>query len=169
MKNQSRHPSTRKAPQITAGDPIVDLAGQLLLLWNADDGAERENDALEYVKRNCSNQFAEWRGSLETVASFTRAESLQGALVQMALALDAIEDVFAGQGTQKALRANELRLQRLMLSAIRAVHASMGSAIDPSVQELVRIYSGEPGLWIDNANRWAARGEEARREDPGAP
>jgi hypothetical protein len=55
-----------------------------------------------------------------------------------------------------------------MLSAIRAIHASIGSAIDPSVQELVRIYSGEPALWIDNANRWAARGEEARREGPEA-
>jgi hypothetical protein len=86
----------------------------------------------------------------------------------MALALDAIEDVFAGRGSQKALRANEFRLQRLMLSAIRAVRASIGPTIDPSVQELVRIYSGEPGPWIDNANRWAARGEEARREGPEA-
>lgn len=68
--------------QTTTGDPVVELARELLRLWDADDSAQRELDsaASASVKVDTQVEFGEWRDAIETIISFSQAASLEGAL-----------------------------------------------------------------------------------------
>jgi hypothetical protein len=48
-----------------AADPVVELSKKLLVLWDADDGSQREYIDLktvpEHVKDDTLHQFGEWR------------------------------------------------------------------------------------------------------------
>ena len=71
-------------PPKRSSDPVVDLARKLLMLWDADDASQ-----VEHIKHNIGreirdetlHQFRIWREAVETIISFTQAESHEGALV----------------------------------------------------------------------------------------
>jgi len=87
---ESRHitkPSA--APQegvlhTTNDDPVVELSRELLRIWDADDGAQREfyqrDKVSARVSEDTQREFGEWRDAVETIISFSQAASLEGAL-----------------------------------------------------------------------------------------
>jgi len=78
--------------------PVVELSQKLLVLWDADDSSQREYYAMggtasQLIREETMNQFSEWRNAIEKIISYTQAKGLEGALVQMALALDTLDDL----------------------------------------------------------------------------
>ncbi|MDE2468999.1 MAG: hypothetical protein KGL35_09735 [Bradyrhizobium sp.] len=80
------------------------------------------------------------------------------AIVQLALSLDVLTEVSGtverDEEEQKTLDQIELKIDRLIRSAIRALRQAVGSTqIDPPVSSLVRIYAGgqDCELWINRA------------------
>lgn len=77
-------------------DPIVHLAKDLLVLWDADDGSEHEYFELgtvaEHVRYDTSQQLAEWRDAVEKIITYTKPKTLQSALIQLGLACDTLSD-----------------------------------------------------------------------------
>jgi hypothetical protein len=152
-------------------DPVVELSKKLLVLWDADDGSQREYNDIEtvpeHVKDDTLEQFGEWRDAIEKIISYTQPANLQGALVQMALACDTLNDLhsFIEAGDRKAIDCDTLQLDRLLRSAMRAVRAAIPTEINPAVRSIVKIYSGDYDhnpIWIDNVKGWAEKGSELR-------
>ncbi len=151
--------------QTTTGDPVVELARELLRLWDADDSAQREfslhDKASASVKVDTQVEFGEWRDAIETIISFSQAASLEGALIQLALALDTIRDIF---------RENEGELDRRLRSAIRGTRQSLHTELDPTVRSLLKIYGASDEtypLWIDRVDGWAEKGRTQRHQERG--
>ena len=147
--------------QTTTGGPVVELSRELLRLWDADDSAQRELDsaASASVKVDTQVEFGEWRDAVETIIGFSQAASLEGALIQLALALDTIRDIFRG---------NEGELDRRLRSAIHGIRQSLHTELDPTVRSLLKIYGASDEtypLWIDRG-RWLGR-EGADATSPG--
>jgi len=154
-------------PAVTPDCPAVVLARNLLFLWEADEGAQIEfsdrNDS--YPGSDTSQQINDWMKALVAVISFTRAKSLDGALVQISLALETFDDIAnLSEDDKGATHALSLQLNRLMHSAMRAIGDAIGSEVDPSVSELVRIYGGKHELWIQQAASLAEKGRACREE-----
>ena len=144
-------------------DPVVELSRHLLVLVDADDGAELEyrNKSLEDPSRNAARLFGEWRTAVERMISFSEASSLDGALVQLALALDSLDDINSLVPDEvEGFVSKRLQTERLVRSAMRAVRK--GRTTKPSVQTLVEFYSGRGSLWIDRAEAWATEGRMQR-------
>jgi hypothetical protein len=165
--------ATSKAITITAsaGDPVVDLSHRLLELWDAADGAEisRKNMESEAEKRDTAeilSHFDDWRGAVETMVSYARATTTAGALVQLILALQEVDEVLGvvvDEGGDRQVEdlpgVDGHRIERLLRSAIRALAPS---ADCDSVRGLSEIYGGMRGTWLDDVPRWSREGEEAR-------
>lgn len=157
-------------------DPVVDLATQLLVLWDADDASQHEyygsDTVSENIKDDTMHQFGEWRDAVETIISFTQAKNLQGALVQLALACDAAHDVEGATeaGDKKTINRLVIQLERLIHSAIQAVRTAIPE-INPDVVSVVKIYSGDydhrSPAWIDHVGDWAEKGSALRASDGG--
>lgn len=151
--------------QSTAGDPVVELSRELLRLWDADEAAQREfslhRKASGHARVNTQGEFGEWRDAVETIIGFSQATSLEGALVQLALALDTIRDIF---------RDNEGELDRRLRSAIRGIRQSLHTELDPTVRSLLKIYGASDEthpLWIDRVDAWAEKGRTQRHQEGG--
>ncbi|UPT92151.1 hypothetical protein HAP41_0000048690 (plasmid) [Bradyrhizobium barranii subsp. apii] len=146
-----------------ASDPVVELSRHLLVLVDADDGAELEyrDKSMEDPSRNAARQFGEWRTAVERMISFSEASSLDGALVQLALALDMLDDIDSLVPDEVAgFISKRLEIERLVRSAMRAVRK--GRTTEPTVQSLVEYYSGSGSLWIDRVEAWATEGRMQR-------
>ena len=152
-------------------DPVVELSKKLLVLWDADDGSQREYHDLEtipqHVKDDTLQQFGEWRDAIEKIISYTQPENLQGALVQMALACDTLDDLdnLVAADDKKAVNHRILQIDRLLRSVMRVVRSALGTEIDNSVQSIVKMYSGDYDhnpIWGDHVTGWAEKGSELR-------
>ena len=161
----STPPTNTSANSVTAPDPVVQLAGRLNDLQDAVCGRTPGDGDDEL-------QLDEWLHSVETLISYTVAESLEGALVQLALALHSVH-VMSTEHGEKAFHAERLRLGRLVRSAMRVLHASVGSEMSIATRRLTSIYDVSdteadmvgPKIWAHQVNDWA---QEARREDTAA-
>jgi hypothetical protein len=150
-------------------DPVVDLSKKLLALWDADDGSQREyseaDSVVEDIKDETLEQFGEWRAAVEKIISYTQAQSIEGALVQLAIALDTLDDISTqGQNSEK------MQINRLILSAMRGAHTALRHGIDPDLFSILKIYGAERGnnpIWIDHVNDWAAKGRVQRQSEGG--
>lgn len=163
MKRAVTNAKRPAKPQL---DPVVELSKQLLRLWDADDGSQLEySNAGETVDRSESDstlkQFRDWRDAVEKIVSYTQATGIEGALVQLALALDTLRDILPGIPKEHRDEAKELQLDRLIMSAMRGVRNALSTEIDPTVGSIVEIYAGHP-IWIDYVDEWAAKGHESR-------
>jgi hypothetical protein len=119
------------ATTTAATDPVVELARQLVDLWNADGASEVEHHASnkasdEAFGRYIQQQLGEWQQAVAQLISFTQATSLAGALVQMSIALDELDSLLSTNvdGGDRQVRqlsgVDEHRVDRLIRSAIRA-------------------------------------------------
>lgn len=162
------------APRTPSGDPVVDLTTRLLTLWDADGGAQTEyyenRGVPEGVQDDTMHSFSEWRDAIETIISFTQANNLQGALVQLALACDAARDV--DDATSGDLKTNRkvIKLMRLMHSAMKALRTAIPE-IHPDVVSVLKIYGGDfddrSPAWIDQVPEWAEKGSAERASEGG--
>lgn len=97
MARAAARPTTKRAPEAT--DPVLRIAHEIELLWDAHSGAEVEKlaakadgeNAIATNLRNRCDQITEWRDALELVGSYAVASSLPGATVQMAIAMNDLE------------------------------------------------------------------------------
>jgi hypothetical protein len=141
----------------------------LLALWDADDGSQREyseaDSVVEDIKDETLEQFGEWRAAVEKIISYTQAQSIEGALVQLAIALDTLDDISTqGQNSEK------MQINRLILSAMRGARTALRHGIDPDLFSILKIYGAERGnnpIWIDHVNDWAAKGRVQRQSEGG--
>jgi hypothetical protein len=146
-------------------DPVMQLATRLNDLHDAVGVVPPGDD-------NDEPQLNEWIHSVETLISYAVAESPEGVIVQLALALDSIHGVSIERG-EEAFRAEKLRLGRLVRSAMRVVYASVGPEMSTATRRLASIYDTSdteadfagPKIWAHQVKDWA---EEARREDTAA-
>src|SRR6478735_38362 len=114
--------------KIDDADQVVELSRHLLILWDADDGAELEycnsddSDLTKDKAWDAKRQFSEWRDAVEDIVSFSEASSLDGALVQLALAVDSLNDINdLVVDEPKGFASKRLQIVRLVRSAMRAV------------------------------------------------
>jgi hypothetical protein len=159
-------------------DPVVELSKKLLVLWDADDGSEREySEANEagHIREDTLHQFRDWRNAVETMISFTPARGIDGALVQLALALDTIDDLPSPSedDQKKQIDTIQMLLHRLIRSAMDAMdamHSEIQTEIDPTVRSIIKIYGGNHDIfpkWIDRVNDWASKGQVIRHQEDG--
>jgi len=152
----------------TTDDPVVELAVQLLRLWDANDGCDVEYSRQQpprYAEIHESNmrRLDEWREAVATSISFSRAKSINGALAQMAVAMERIGDIGA---IHKGLQCGDLgervlQVDRLLRSAVRALRHV--NSIDPDVRAIVECYCGDGAEgWTDRCQDWAQIGRDER-------
>lgn len=150
---------------------VVDLARQLLVLWDGDNGSQSEFSRLgdkihESEKDQTMYLFRDWRNAVEELVSFTAAKGINGALVQLALSLDTLDDLTANltPEDQKKVELIELRINRLISSAIRAIRET--TEIDPTVASIVEIYGLDASRpWIDRVKGWAEKHRAERKRE----
>jgi hypothetical protein len=158
-------------------DPVVNLSDQLFDLWNADDASQIEyyqEPALKTVGSEIQQQFGDWQEAVATIISYSQATSPAGALVQLALALDELDSLLSvdvGGAEERQVRqlrgVDELRIERLIRSAIRAVQKSLGTEFE-SVRGIVQIYASDSEeSWLDSVPRWTEDGRVARQREGG--
>jgi hypothetical protein len=163
----------------THPDPVVNLSDHLFDLWNADDASQVEyysssETALKQVGRDIQQQFGDWQEAVATIISYSQATSPAGALVQLALALaldelDSLLSVDVGGAEERQVRqlrgVDELRVERLIRSAMRAVQKSLGTEFE-SVRGIVQIYASDSEeSWLDDVPKWAQEGRVARQRE----
>jgi hypothetical protein len=152
----------RISPPNPTPDVVTDLARRLLSNWDADSltkGDEPDRRA----------QLNEAQAALVSLISFTEAQSPTGALVQLAMALDAADDIEGRHretGDENNLDA--LRIKRLVMSAMRAIRSTLPE-LDPDIGALLAIY-GASGRrsWHLDAEKWAAEGRAEREREEAA-
>jgi hypothetical protein len=174
FRNHGPLAEDRKARLANPVDPVVELSRTLLTLWNALDGAEKEfqGDAVrQHVADDARTQLSEWKNAVETEISFTKARTAQGALVQLTLALDAVDDVSSALDEEEAKQAVErieMKLHRLIRSAIDAIRGPLQNDIDPAVRSIVTLYGGGHEVfpkWIDRVPSWAEKGSVLHQQE----
>src|SRR6185295_7974355 len=95
------------------------------------------------------------------VISFSEASSLDGALVQLELALDSLDDIDSLVPDEvEGFTSKRLQVERLVRSAMRTMRKA--HATDPTIRPLVEYYSGRGSLWIDRVEAWATEGRAQR-------
>lgn len=163
-------------------DPVVRIACEIDHLWDAEAGAEdggRKDDGGRISARtrwHC-DQIRDWRDALELVGTFTVASTLQGAMIQMAWALNDIETL-AGNAEANA-RAGEQeydlsdhidRVRRLVRSAADVVMTTLGDDYG-EIQRLVWTYAhlgDRGGNWLHSVNDWADKAWLEREREAAA-
>ena len=109
-------------------------------MWNADNASQM--DAFDRdTGDEIAKQFSEWQQSLVKLISFTAAGSAAGALVQLALAVEVLDDVKTFEPSEMPGEL-VLRVDRLVRSALSAMMKS--TAIDDATWSVVTIYSNYP-------------------------
>lgn len=115
------------------------------------------------------NQFSEWREGVEAIISFTPAKGLEGALVQLALALNVLDDVLQELKQQKLkeYKAKGLQIDRLIRSALRAVRTALPTPIGRTVESIADMYtsSNEGALLTDRVRNWSEKGRVSRERE----
>ena len=156
-------------------DPVVGLSREILRIWDAESGAEqafRGDPSKSMDKADIAAQLGEFRDALETLISFSSASGLEGALVQLALALDTLNGISTSRDSEDELNVIELKLNRMIRSAMDVMRSALRAEIDPTVRSIVRIYAGNPEKitkWIDRVDDWAENGRTRRlQEDEGS-
>jgi hypothetical protein len=98
-----------------------------------------------------------WGVAVEDIVSFSEAKSQDGALVRLALAIDSLNDIesLVPDGV-KGFASKRLQIEWLVRSAMRNMRKD--HTMDPTIQSLVEIYSGDNSLWIDRVEAWATEG-----------
>jgi hypothetical protein len=126
--------------------------------------------ALKQVGRDIQQQFGDWQEAVATIISYSQATSPAGALVQLALdELDSLLSVDVGGAEERQVRqlrgVDELRVERLIRSAMRAVQKSLGTEFE-SVRGIVQIYASDSEeSWLDDVPKWAQEGRVARQRE----
>jgi hypothetical protein len=166
-------------------DPVVRIACEIDHLWDAENGLESEG--LDQRKENggripamirsqCRN-IVKWREALELAGTFTVASTLQGALIQLAWALNDAETL-AGNAEANA-RAGEQqydlsdhidRVRRLVRSAADVVMTTLGDDYR-EIQRLVETYHSigdERPNWLKSINDWADKAWLERERESAA-
>lgn len=146
-------------------DPVVEMSRKLLRLWDADDGAQtehRETKVPEGVRDDTMGQIGEWRDAIAKTITYTQPTTLQGSLVQMALALDALSDIsdFLGVDDKAGIENRVLRIDRLIRLAARKM--SFAAPIDSELRSLLEIYGISVVNWIDHVGEWSEKGKDRR-------
>jgi len=145
-------PNSQKNPvRPTSADPAVDISHEIQRLWDAKRGYEvlikkLPDDSITERSRlwRCYHQITEWRDALETVATFTVATSLEGALVQLALAQHEALRIGDGSGDLDGVVDS---INRLLRSARDVIFDTLGDRVK-EVRTSVKVYS-----WIGNQEK----------------
>jgi hypothetical protein len=142
-------------------DPVMVLAERLRYLWAVESvvPSDKDNDGLSDEKRVLSG-----RKAVETQIAFEQATSVSGALVQITLAVDFLEDVLAihQQRATGNLAKHVSDIDLLLRSAARAIRQI--ESPDTSAAKLLKHYAIEND-WHDLADKWAKAGSEPRNQD----
>jgi hypothetical protein len=123
----------------SAPDPVVELGHAMMRLWWAHRGAEacawktQKGSGSRVVAETFPPEIYNWLTSLEKVASYTIATSLEGALIRLALAADRVDSI-DGADDEVA------RIKPLMKSAGDAIVDALGHRFQP-IQSLVTTYT----------------------------
>ena len=160
-------PSSRKSspkPAATAAvlpvDPVVELAKKLMAVWDPDNCADEkypeQEPAAARLEKEASAQLREWRSALETLISYSDPASFQGALVQMALGIETLNemDSLIQAGDKEDLSDLAGTAERLLCSAMRVMLSVPGQEIDDDVKSIVNLYSNDSNF-IDRAKAWS--------------
>jgi hypothetical protein len=158
----------RGLSQRTSGDPVVAIARDIQRLWDAHAGAEVEKSKTsdEIIFGERCIQLIEWRSALELVGTYTVANSLPGAMIQIAWAMDelrslaeTLEGCQAGE-SEPCLNDYVDRIRRLVKSAADVMVADLGKDYEP-IRPIVETYAhvGDLGPnWLLNVDNWAEQG-----------
>jgi hypothetical protein len=123
-------PQAEQTNTTNTPDPVMQLAGWLNELHDAAGARPPSVDDADDIL-----QLGEWTESVERLISYAVAESLEGALVQLALALESIDTI---PTDLNEIRAERLRLGRLVRSAMRVVYASVGTEMSVATRRLAQ-------------------------------
>lgn len=131
-----------------AADPVIRLAAQLRDLWHAQEMPRPADDT--------SLQLDEWLDVIEKNISFTLAESVSGAAVQLALVLDKLDDLKNCSGSEGCEQKLLLELERLVSSALRAILST--DSLDRVAHSITDVYCAEagPGSFAGTMSEWGA-------------
>jgi hypothetical protein len=157
-----------------AADPVVELSRQLLVIWDADASSQEDLKGNTLARDDACRQFSDWRTAVETIISFTPARGIEGALVQLTLALDAVADINSALNDnaeiEEAVGPIEMKLNRLIRSAMDVIRNGLRDSMDPAVQAVVDLYGGSHDStpkWIDRVPGWAEKGSTVRQQQGG--
>ncbi|WP_439925319.1 hypothetical protein [Nitrobacter sp. JJSN] len=156
-------------------DPVVERGRFLRDLWDAHDAVEseafaaRRNDdpSLGIQRDEQAHQILDWKDLVEAEISFLVANSLRGALIQLALMQDAMNDLNARIENSDCDSAREvaIKIGRLLRSASDAVHDAMGEDQYAEVSGIVSTYASvgddHPNFLLDMP-AWMDKGSDRR-------
>lgn len=163
-------------PVSKSTDPVVLRALTLRELWDVHEGAENEAFAarekgdisMGTVRDEQAEQILQWKDIVENEISFLLATSLQGAIIQLAIMQDTLNDL--GERVEKLEDDDAgvilLKMRRLNRSAIDAVYEALGEDGVKPVWDVVNTYgevADSPRNWMRNIPAWSDAGFNQRQ------
>jgi hypothetical protein len=166
--SQKSSPKPAATAAILPVDPVVELAKKLMNAWDADNCADAKypeaEPAAARLEKEASAQLREWRSALETLISYSDPASFQGALVQMALGLETLNQVdsLIEAGDKEDLSDMARTADRLLCSAMRVMLSVPGQEIDEDVKSIVNIYVDDSDF-VEKARAWSETARADRK------
>jgi len=143
---------------------------------DAHDGAESEafaakangDTSLNTVINEQTDQILQWKDIVENEISFLLATSLQGAVVQLAILQDTLNDLEERVAKLDDDDAGRIlfKMRRLTRSVIEVVYQTLGKDGVAPVFDVVDTYgevAGRPKNWLCNIPAWSDAGFNQRR------
>lgn len=163
-------------PVSESNDPVVIRARTLGELWDAHDGAESEafaakqngDTSLNTVINEQTDQILQWKDTVENEISFLLATSLQGAIVQLAILQDTLNDIEERVAKLDDDDAGSIlfKMRRLTRSVIEVVYETLGKDGVAPVFDVVDTYgevAGHPANWLCKIPAWSDTGATQRQ------